>query len=167
MYTSGTGATSISSCLLCPANLYVADTGADTGKCLTCHANAGSESGSIGSGSCTCNAGYTESSTLTCDFCEAGKYKADPGNEECTLCLVGKTYGNHTLMPEKPGSLVGISESSSCYQCEQHYYYTLTDVGRCLPCPLYSETQASGASHITHCECIVGYGQVSETIQNI
>ena len=72
MYTEQTASTSKTQCLICSADRYVS---VSSGECLACHVNAGSDSGSLGQTSCTCNAGYTADDDVahTCIACVAGK----------------------------------------------------------------------------------------------
>lgn len=67
----------------CDANYYLSDN-----ACVACANNFTSPAGSIGIGSCGCNAGYQFDgiTNTTCIACSEGKYKSSMGSAYCTSC---------------------------------------------------------------------------------
>ena len=68
------------SCTECEAGKY-SDSAA--GICIECGSNANNDA--VGSTSCFCDPGHSGDG-LSCSPCEAGKFKASKGNDDCTPC---------------------------------------------------------------------------------
>jgi len=143
-------------CIICeagkyavPVNSYTNEYSAyNTTKCLLCGVNADSLAGSVNITSCICNAGWTGTDGV-CIGCVAGKYKASPGPQACSLCAAGKfsAYLN--------------SSTDTCTNCAARSY-AVDNKTFCQSCPEKTYS-AIGSDSIADCSCQAGW---SGTISN-
>lgn len=120
-------------CIPCPANQYASGcTASNTGMCVSCPANTGCSSLSIGASSCkaaTTVAGATTTfiPTTTSVSCLAGSFR---NGTQCSSCLVG-TYSN--------------ASATVCTSCPTYTYASISNATACLSCvPCWSGTFRSG-----------------------
>jgi hypothetical protein len=158
MYSTTAGASSISTCAPCPANLQ----------------------SPIASTICVCVLGHTGADGGTCLACAAGSYKATAGSHACTFCGVG-FYSNTTASvsaakcvacPSHSYSVEGSTRIDQCYcnpgyrqtsshdaciQCDPGYYDSLTDRYECSTCAGGLYSAAVAATGVETCQpCSAG-----------
>jgi len=159
-------------CDPCPSGTYKSEEG--SGVCLSCRAN--SDSPSVGSSICTCNAGSsTGPDGDSCEICRAGTYKEDLGDLECIECDAGKysiLMGATAINSCKPclagtySSTMGAPSQASCLLCEKGRYSSIVGASssmQCEKCVAGKYSPASGATSVETCvSCLRGkYSSVS------
>lgn len=168
---------SASVCTNCPAGKYQTGTGkTSVSDCLSCPADSSSPAGSDALADCLCGAGYTGPNGGTCTQCAAGKFKTTTGSAACTDCQAGYEsnpahFTNCLICPQ--GEYEDASEY--CVSCPANTYtsasgsYALTDCqcnagyagpngGTCTQCAVgkYKQTLGSVCS-----DCNAGQTSVS------
>jgi len=145
-YNGSTGATSVSSCVKCPAGTYSA---AGASACTNCP--AGKYSSSTGSTSCTnCPAGkYSSAGASACTNCPAGKYSS-AGASACTNCPAGKySAAGASACTNCPAGKYSAAGATSCTCCPAGQY-SAAGAASCTSCPA-GKYSAACASSCTNC----------------
>jgi hypothetical protein len=100
-----------------------------------------SNSYALGSLSCTCNAGYTETGfgiSLRCQPCPAGYYTATVGAANCSICPAGSyapSEGSATCSMCRAGYVSPVDGSSSCSPCDPGYFSSSVGSTACVSAP--------------------------------
>ena len=131
-----TGATSESSCELCPAN-------------------TNSNPSSTSRFSCRCNVGATGSDGGPCVQCSAGKFKENIGDAPCIDCEAGKysqSVGSSSTCSACPDDSSSPAGSSTSTACACNAGFTGPSGGTCVQCPAGKHKAETGNSACLQCE---------------
>jgi hypothetical protein len=111
-----------------------------------------------------CNAGYGGSATSgtgTCTPCSNGYYKSTLSNVACTSCgtnTITQALGiSQTYCSCNVGYTGNAAAGGTCAACEGSTYKVSTGSASCTTCPSKSQTQTTGNSARSACECLPHY----------
>ena len=162
-------------CTACPIAKYSVATNASTvTTCVACPANSGAScSGCTAITNCTCNVGYTGPDGGVCTACVAGKYKTATGSAACTDCgaatystTVGATVATTCIgcptSSNSPISSVALTactcnvgfsgpDGGTCTGCVAGTYKTVTGTAVCNTCGGNTYSTAVAATGVATC----------------
>ena len=153
-------------CQLCPAGKYKANTGSDAcqdclagtysiaigadspATCVACPANANAPAGSDEQTDCLCDAGYSGPDGGSCAECSAGTFKDTAGSAACSACPAGSASpagsDEHTDCTCNAGSTG--PDGGTCTQCVAGKYKLATGAAACTNCLQGHYSTVNGAT---------------------
>ena len=156
-------------CIMCRENTYAPLYAMSL--CVSCPSGTTGPRGSITSGSCVCNAGYSGSALQSslCSQCSPGKYKAEPGpylclgcnagsysqfsaSSTCFQCPVNAWSAPNSTSPDNCSCNGGFfAINTSCVACDAGKYKMVSGSSACVPC-LSGQFSISGSSSCIFCQ---------------
>jgi len=168
-------------CSPCPEGTYSGASMATSQQtCASCPLNMVSKAGSTSLQECSCQPGYTLSSSgIQCVPCAAGTYKASAGSQPCSSCPADETSAQGSATSSScqqiycpKGSYTNAAKDlvpqEECFLCERGSYTDTKGADVCTPCPegTYGlDLGASAQSQCTRCPLGTSSGVAGATLQ--
>lgn len=118
-------------CVACPAGKY--DSATSIWTCIDCPANSWSAPAGATPDACVCNAGFTGPNANACTSCDAGKYKNVIGTTPCTSCPDNSNAGPTSTAITACTCNVGFTgpDGGVCTSCAAGTYKDSTGSAAC------------------------------------
>jgi hypothetical protein len=112
---------------------------------------------------CTCDSGQTWQNS-SCEQCEPGYFKEQPGLHECSGCPLLTTSFEGAAQADDCLCVAGYHNTSgACEPCAGGNYKSFVGNNTCVACPAHSDTLGTGSDELEDCLCVAGYVVGAET----